>query len=410
MSGCLLLTACPDEPVARHPQSIFRRLGAHLRAIEPVGVFLREDEEAEPIVAEYHRRFRKVVAEPHVRAAARRNEDLARRRQLDDVAGRVDRAREQRQIRRGEGTCADHAHGLDPIATRDVSHRTLVSTPYSIARLHGMHERRQRPSNEQAPRRHPVDHRDRRHRDWTDLPDSSEPPQAADRVRRSVGDVRSDPRAVLAHAVHLLADAWRVERPIRATSRPSRLRRRRGDRLTGDGALERLLGPARRASRRRNDRREPLRCVGIRLRHHGAARARETLRLPERGLWHRVHRGAGRRRAARRHVAARALLCRRGDQRGELRARFRGAPGVAIGRPGTIRSFRDQSARPRAPRASDDSASPAARHFSDLRSRRQHPGHDLGALRPGQIPVGAPSSSDSRSRHSASAMPRRRRF
>jgi len=97
-----------------------------------VSVFLCEDPEAELEPFEGDRRLGAIEAELHEAAAARRDEDLARRRQLDDVARCVDACRwddgrihRRRSVRlecaqRHERTSADRAHRLEPIATGNV--------------------------------------------------------------------------------------------------------------------------------------------------------------------------------------------------------------------------------------------------------------------------------------------------
>ena len=81
-----LLSTRPDEFVAGHLQRVARAGRAHARAIEAIGVLVREHEKAEAVIAEDDGRLREIEAELHPRAATRWREHVARGIKLDDIA------------------------------------------------------------------------------------------------------------------------------------------------------------------------------------------------------------------------------------------------------------------------------------------------------------------------------------
>ena len=132
----------PDEFVAGQLQRLARAGRAHARAIEAIGVHVREHEKAEAVIAEDDGRLREIEAELHPRAATRWREHVARGIKLDDIA-RCAECRYFERCRRchlsfgpcscGEllewrqGADARHAYGPQPVTTGERHPRVLSS-------------------------------------------------------------------------------------------------------------------------------------------------------------------------------------------------------------------------------------------------------------------------------------------
>ena len=113
-AGRRLLAARPHQPGARDIHSGGRPLRGQLPRIEPVRVFAREHEKAEPVPLELDGRLREVEAELHEPAAATGDEHLARGRERQDRLG-SGRRRERVQAGPDERAGTSRAHDGQPV-------------------------------------------------------------------------------------------------------------------------------------------------------------------------------------------------------------------------------------------------------------------------------------------------------